>query len=89
MADSHKPKLSDDELLELGKKLQTFYDSGYVNRNQAFLFSFLKGMASGAGAFIGGTILIALLLWVLSRFNHLPIIGPLTNTINHSLHKSG
>jgi len=66
-------KRSDKELLELGKKLQGFYDAGYVNRKQALLFSFLKGLVTGFGAFLGGTVLIGVVLAIISLFKDLPL----------------
>jgi hypothetical protein len=80
-------KLSKDELLELGKKLQSFYDSGYINRKQAILFSFYKGLASGLGAFLGGTIMIGLLIWLLSIFGHVPILGHFVNLLRNTTSK--
>ena len=78
-------KSTDKELLELGKKLQAFYDMGYVNKKQALLFSFLKGAAGGFGAFLGGTILIALLIWVLSLFQDFPILSHLFEAFERSV----
>ncbi len=75
------------EALELGKKLQEFFDHGYVNKKQALKFSLLKGIATGAGAFIGGTVVIAILLWTLSKFNSIPLVGPITNQVQESLKK--
>jgi hypothetical protein len=79
------PKKSNEQLMELGRMLQEFYDAGYVNRNRALVFSFLKGMASGLGAFLGGTIVIVLLLWILSLFDQLPFLGPIAESINEAL----
>lgn len=62
--------LSDKELLELGKKLTNFYETGYVNKKEAFTWSFLKGLAAGFGAFLGGTLVIGLLIWILSFFDN-------------------
>jgi hypothetical protein len=75
------------ELLELGKKLQAFYNLGYVNKKQAILFSFYKGLASGAGAFIGGTIVIILLLWALSLFSQVPFMSHIVNEIRQDINK--
>lgn len=80
-------KNSDEALIELGKKLQDFYDSGYVHRRQAIIFSFFKGIAAGFGAFLGGTILVVLLLWVLSLFDQAPFIGPIFESLNNALTK--
>lgn len=74
--------------IELGKKLQQFYASGYVNKKQALLFSFYKGIASGFGVIIGGTILIALLIWILSQFGQVPILGHFVDSLRHTIDSS-
>lgn len=74
-------KHTNQEYEELGKKLIAFYESGYVDKKQAIGFSFLKGVAGGFGAFLGGTILIALLLWILSLFDQVPLIDTIRSTI--------
>lgn len=70
------------EYEELGKKLMDFYESGYVNKKQALSWAFLKGLVGGFGAFLGGTILIGLLLWVLSLFDQVPFIDALRQTLS-------
>jgi hypothetical protein len=75
----------DDELMELGKKLQAFYDSGYVDKKQAIIFSFFKGLASGLGAFLGGTIVIGLVIWILSLFSQIPLIGHFMHILDQTL----
>lgn len=85
MSTTKKP--SDKELIELGKKLQTLYETGYVNKKQALKFTFLKSMIAGFGAFLGGTILVALLLWFLSFFNNVTLIDHVVNIIRHGLNQ--
>lgn len=83
-----KEKISrEQEQLELGKKLQQFYEMGCVNKKQALIFSFYKGLASGFGAFLGGTIVIGLLLWILSIFGHVPFVDHIVNPLRGSLDK--
>lgn len=74
-------KLTDAQYEELGKKLVAFYESGYVNKKQALSFSFLKGLLGGFGAFLGGTILIGLLLWVLSLFDQVPFVDAVRSAL--------
>lgn len=81
-------KKSDKELIELGSKLQDFYETGYINKKQALTFSLLKGMATGVGAFLGGTLVIALLLGLLSLFTDVPVVGRLFEMLNEVLKKS-
>lgn len=78
-------KISDKELVELGKKLQDFYETGYINKKQALTFSFLKGMATGVGAFLGGTLIVALIIGLLSLFTDVPVLGRLIEMLNDVL----
>lgn len=77
--------LEEKQQLELGKKLQQFYNLGYVSKKQAILFSFYKGVASGFGAIIGGTIIVALLIWILSQFGQVPLAGHFVNSIRQTI----
>lgn len=87
MKKSSKETLTNEELIALGKKLQDFYDSGYVNKKQALYFSFLKGIVAGFGAFLGGTLVVVLVLWVLSLFDQAPFVGPIVESLNKTLTK--
>lgn len=53
----------------------------YVDRKSFYLHGFFRGIAAGAGTVLGATVVIALLLWVLSLFDTVPLIGP---TIDHA-----
>ncbi len=75
----------DAELLELGKKIHEFFETGYVSKKQALGLSFLKGAATGAGAFIGGTLVVSLLLWMLSLFDSLPFLGEIIDKARATL----
>jgi hypothetical protein len=72
MAKKRSPK----EYEQLGRMLENIYESGYTDRNQAYKTSFIKGILSGLGGVIGATILIALLLWILTLFKQVPLVGP-------------
>ncbi len=72
---------------ELGKQLVNLYESGDFKRRKSYVPSFIKGAVSGFGAAIGGTVGITILVWVLSRFHSLPLIGHIVDTVQNSLHK--
>lgn len=82
-----KKRDNDKELMELGQKLRDLYETGYPHRKQAIWFSFLKGVAGGFGAFLGGTILIGILLGILSLFTEIPLLGHVIESVRHSLQK--
>lgn len=83
MSSTKKP--NDKELLELGKKLQAFYETGYIDRKQALKYTFIKSLIAGFGAFLGGTILVALLLWILSFFDQVTLVDHIVKIIHHGL----
>ena len=79
-----KTTVKEDELMELGESLQRFYELGYTNEKEALKFSFLKGIAQGFGIFIGGTVVVAVVLWLLGSFTELPLIGPASEAIKRT-----
>lgn len=87
MAHKNKTKLSDAQYLELGKKLQAFYDMGYVSKRQAIWFSFIKGVAGGTGAFLGGTLVIAILIWILGLFHSINFLDKIVIQVQSTLQK--
>jgi uncharacterized membrane protein YfcA len=70
---------------KLGKMLEAIYETGYSNRKKIYRMSFLKGVAAGFGGVIGATIIVAILLWVLSLFDQVPLIGPFTDKIHDTV----
>ena len=76
-----------EELIELGKRIKNFYEMGYISKKDALVFSFAKGLLGGAGAFIGGTLVIAVIVWMLGVFSEVSIIGEIAETIQNSLKK--
>ncbi len=46
-----------------------------VTKNASVWWTFYRGIISGLGFFIGGTILAVLLVYLLTFFNTAPIIG--------------
>lgn len=78
-------KKDDKKFIELGKQVAVILDLNRAGRKTMMLNSFLKGLSSGFGAVIGGTILIALLLWVLGLLNQVPFLSQATNTVRDTI----
>lgn len=57
----------------------------YVDRKSYYLHNFLRGVVVGAGTVLGATVLIALLLWILSLFDTVPLIGPTVDNARQTI----
>lgn len=65
-----------------------FYDFNR-SRVQVYKMNFVRGIMLGAGTVIGGTVVIALLIWVLSMLGHvIPPLGDFFDGISHTLQSS-
>ena len=73
---------------QLGKALAALVETGYVNKRQLYKVSFIKGLFSGLGGVIGATILITILLWALSLFSNIPVLGRLADRFNSTIQTS-
>jgi hypothetical protein len=47
--------------------LEELFNDMYKNRGQIYLMNFVRGLFFGLGSVLGGTLLIALLIWLLAQ----------------------
>lgn len=78
-------KLTTKEYEDLGRQIEALYDSVNPKKVTLYKAAFLKGVLGGVGGVIGATIVVALLLWALSLFGSLPIIGGFLETIQNTI----
>lgn len=70
---------------EFGVMVKNIYETGYLDRNTAYKMSFVKGVLGGLGGVLGATIVVALLMWFLSAFQDVPLVGRFVDTIRHTV----
>lgn len=68
-----KSNKSTSEVVEIHKEL--LKTNRLLKKYASVRFSFLRGIASGFGAFIGATIVITVIVWFLSQLQFVPLIG--------------
>ena len=66
---------SDNERGARENFLEDLFHDFHRNRVQVYKMNFIRGIFFGFGSVIGGTLVIALLAWVLSFFVAIPGIG--------------
>lgn len=69
----------------MGQMLVSLCETGFANRRKMLWASFLRGMASGLGGVLGATMLIALLLWILSLLDNVPLVGQAVENIVNTI----
>lgn len=82
-----KPKNS-KEFENLGRTVAAIYETGYLDKKQMLKTSFLKGIVTGFGGVIGATIVVALVLWLLSLFGNIPILGRFADKVENTVHSA-
>lgn len=51
------------------------YETGYLDASKSYKQAFIKGLFQGLGATLGATLIVAVVLWGLSLFEEVPLLG--------------
>jgi len=79
-------KFKDDQAQAASRGfLEDLFDDYYAQRFKVYKMNLVRGIVFGFGSVIGGTLMIAVLLWALSFANEIPFVGRFTQTIQHSI----
>lgn len=78
-------KLSVTDYEKLGRTLESIFEGGYINHWRVYRINFVRGLLFGFGATLGGTIVVTFLVWFLSLFGEIPLIGALFDTVSDSI----
>ena len=68
--------------------LEDLFNNMYAQRKKVYKMNFFRGIFFAVGSIIGGTIVIALIIWLLSLFVNLPVIGDYFKDAQHSIQNS-
>lgn len=63
---------------------ELFYDL-YKDRKRIYKINFFRGIFFGVGSALGGTIVLAIVVWVLSLFVNFPVVGEVFEDAQHSI----
>ncbi len=65
--------------------MQDFFEDFYRQRRRIYVVNFIRGVWFGIGTFIGGTIVLAGLLWFLSLVGRIPFMTDVVDNIQTSI----
>jgi len=77
--------MTDAQRVEFAKQIELLYEAAHASFKKIFFLAFLRGVATGLGVFIGGTVVVALLLWFLSLAGHVPFLGQVSQSAEQSI----
>jgi hypothetical protein len=83
-----RQKITDQQRIAFAKQIETLYEASHANTKNVLAFSLLKGIATGLGVFLGGTLIVALLLWLLSLGNNIPFVGKISQGAKNSIEQT-
>lgn len=69
--------------------LEDLFDDFYNHRYEVYKMNFVRGIVFGFGSVVGGTLVVALLLWLLSALHYVPFLDGIVNAAQHSLESRG
>ncbi len=73
---------------QLGRIVAAIYETGYLDKSKSYKMSFMKGLFQGLGGAIGATLLVALVIWLLSLFSNVPLLGRFTESVKQTVDTS-
>lgn len=68
--------------------LDELFNDIYADRKRIYKLNFVRGILFGAGSALGGTIVIALIVWTLSLFVNAPFVGELFENAQQSIQRT-
>lgn len=87
-----KPKKNPKQVLienreQVAKALELLFAAGYVDRKRLYIENFFRGIVFGAGGVIGATVVIGIVIWILSLFDQIPLIGPFIDNTRETIER--
>lgn len=79
-------KIADDQAQGATRGfLEELFQDYYKHRYDVYKMNFVRGIVFGFGSVIGGTIMVALLLWLISFFSELPFLGDISDSVKQTV----
>ncbi|PLS81927.1 hypothetical protein CYG49_01000 [Candidatus Saccharibacteria bacterium] len=68
--------------------LEELFNDYYLQRSKVYKMNFFRGIFFGLGSVLGGTVVVAIVISIISLFVNFPLIGELLQNTQNSLEQS-
>lgn len=85
---SLKQKLTDQQRLEFAKQIEYMFEAAHPGWRKVVWLALIKGIATGFGVVIGGTIVVAIIIWILGSVDSIPFLGDLAENTKSTIEQS-
>lgn len=82
-------EIKKDEYEQIGRQIVSLYDSVNPKKGALYKSALIKGILGGVGGVLGATLVIALLLWILSLLNNVPLVGDFFEAVSRTIENTG
>jgi hypothetical protein len=65
--------------------LEDLFEDYYKHRKRLYFMNLVRGLFFGFGSVVGGTIMVALLFWILSLLNFIPFLNDIIDAARHTV----
>jgi len=83
-----RPLTTDKDYVKIGKSLERMFEGGYMSHWRVYRINFFRGIFFGLGTFLGGTVMVAFVLWILGFFSELGFLRGFVETIQNTIDKT-
>lgn len=74
------------EFIAKRQLLDEIFNDLYSNRTRIYRINFFRGVCFGFGSILGGTVIVAIIVWILSQIaSWFPVISDITNGVVNTL----
>jgi Domain of unknown function (DUF5665) len=85
----HKQIIDDNRMGARRALLEELFNDMYEDRRNIYIMNFVRGIMFGLGSVLGGTVLLALIVTILSQFvDWFPLLGHFVNGIIDAMNSS-
>lgn len=68
--------------------IEDLFNDFYLRRHKVYWFNFVRGLFFGFGSVLGGTVVVAIVIWILSQLGHWPGVGDFFDQLRNTLKQS-